>query len=397
MCATVAVKGESRPGDADTDDDDVPDCAVCLQACLHPVQLPCGHIFCFLCVKGTASRSQRCALCRRDIPPGYVFNPHLLRETELTSALEDGYEWFYEGVNGWWQYDTRTSAELEQSYKTEQPSLEVLIAGFLYVIDFKSMVQMRRSNPSRRRRIKRDVVTIADKKGIAGIKVAAPVHRDRETGDGTDMPVSNAAGPSAVAPAVRQRRTRAARGSDRSLVSVSNAIPADNQQTGAAFSATNARHDAPSLHGAVLNTIPSDGENIIPAATGATAAAAPLAVPRQLRSNTTHDVDDPSLSATVKPTPGSATSSSGVLPCTAGSLLRSGAERCIDDRPLPAGPHTSPIDGQRIRHDITDVSQYHQDATDLDDLATDVAHLEIGDDDDGEDSSVVREVVGREN
>ena len=418
LCATVTVKGDAP---SDTTDDDMPDCAVCLQACLHPVRLPCGHVFCFLCVKGTASRGQRCALCRRDIPPGYIFNPQLLCETELSAAAsEDGYEWFYEGVNGWWQYDPRTSAELEQCYKDEAPSIEVLIAGFLYVIDFKSMVQMRRSNPSRRRRIKRDVATIADKKGIAGIKVAPVVGEqlDRETGDGTDTPVSSSAGPSAVAPAVRQRRTRAARGSDRSSV-VSNVIPVDDQQTGAAFSTnaagasgsqqwSRATHvgsseggqlrlntdDAPSLHATILNVIPSVGENVRATTTAATTAATP--VPRQLRSNTTRDVDDSALSATLKPIPGSATGSSVVSPCVAGSQLRSGPERCVDEPSLPVAPNTSPSDGQRIRHDIADVNQYHQDFTELDALASDVTHLEIGDDD-AEDLSVVREVVGNGN
>lgn len=27
------------------------ECPVCLQTCIHPAKLPCGHIFCFLCVK----------------------------------------------------------------------------------------------------------------------------------------------------------------------------------------------------------------------------------------------------------------------------------------------------------------------------------------------------------
>ena len=32
------------------------ECAVCLQTCIHPVQLPCRHIFCFLCVKGVSTQ-----------------------------------------------------------------------------------------------------------------------------------------------------------------------------------------------------------------------------------------------------------------------------------------------------------------------------------------------------
>lgn len=43
----------------DTEQDDSPhlvredseDCAICLQPCLQPVKLSCGHIFCFLCAK----------------------------------------------------------------------------------------------------------------------------------------------------------------------------------------------------------------------------------------------------------------------------------------------------------------------------------------------------------
>ena len=312
----VAVNDEAS---SNSDTDDVHDCAVCLQPCLHPVQLPCGHIFCFLCVKGTASRSQRCALCRRDIPPGYVFNPHLLDEADLmeTPAFEDGFQWFYEGVNGWWQYDPRTSIELEQSYKNEQPWIEVLIAGFLYVIDFKNMVQMRRANPNRRRRIKRDIITIADKKGIAGIKVA-PVRQQlgRETGDGTDTPASTsaAAGTTAVMPGgpVRQRRQRAARGSDGSSIpGVSNTTPGDGLQTRAAFLTTNgvpvvapggavrqqrAAHASRDSDGLPVpggpNTARSDGRQTRTSGRSA----------RQLRSNTSRDIDGSSLPATLDTT-----------------------------------------------------------------------------------------------
>ena len=37
----------------------IPECAVCLQPSIHPVKLPCNHIFCFLCVKGVTIQSQR--------------------------------------------------------------------------------------------------------------------------------------------------------------------------------------------------------------------------------------------------------------------------------------------------------------------------------------------------
>lgn len=151
------------------------ECAVCLQGCVHPVELPCGHIFCFLCVKGVANQSKRCAMCRKELPAGYLERPQLVNLTDLECswAFDDGQLWFYEGHNGWWQYDERTSAELETSYKRGDRCCELLIAGFLYVIDFDDMVQFRRNDPSRRRRIKRDLATIS-KKGIAGLRINDP-------------------------------------------------------------------------------------------------------------------------------------------------------------------------------------------------------------------------------
>lgn len=78
------------------------ECAVCLQTCVHPVKLPCSHIFCFLCVKGVAFQSRRCAMCRQEIPSDVLLHPQLVDRTQLEkeSVLEDGYQWFYEGRNG---------------------------------------------------------------------------------------------------------------------------------------------------------------------------------------------------------------------------------------------------------------------------------------------------------
>ncbi|KAG0714056.1 E3 ubiquitin-protein ligase rnf146 [Chionoecetes opilio] len=109
---------------------------------------------------------------------------------------------------GWWQYDERTSHELEAAYGSGQRACEVLVAGFLYIIDFDRMVQLRRNDPSRRRRIKRDLSSIP-KKGVAGIKLPSqleaelsalhtaahaiqiPSHREGEMGDSTSPAPSN--------------------------------------------------------------------------------------------------------------------------------------------------------------------------------------------------------------
>lgn len=68
-------------------------------------------------------------------------------------------------ISGWWQYDERTSKELEECYKAGERTCELLIAGFLYVTDLEAMLQIRRNDPSRRRRIKRDLASIS-KKGL---------------------------------------------------------------------------------------------------------------------------------------------------------------------------------------------------------------------------------------
>ena len=56
----------------------------------------------YLCVKGVAFQSLRCAMCRQEIPSDFLLHPQLLDRTQLEkeSTLEDGYQWFYEGRNG---------------------------------------------------------------------------------------------------------------------------------------------------------------------------------------------------------------------------------------------------------------------------------------------------------
>nr|CAD7587939.1 unnamed protein product [Timema genevievae] len=150
----------------------IPECAICLQMCVHPAQLPCGHIFCFLCVKGVANQSKKCAMCRQEIPTDYLEKPQLLEQSnveKVAGEFDDGYQWFYEGRNGWWQYEERTSADIEEVFKLGEPSCEIMICGVLYIIDFVKNHQYRKHDPTKKRRIKRDLET-CENKGIAGIR-----------------------------------------------------------------------------------------------------------------------------------------------------------------------------------------------------------------------------------
>ena len=162
-----------------------PDCPVCLQPCFYPVKLPCGHVFCFLCIKGVVLRSRRCALCRHSVTADYLENPTLIKvvekdkeeakasksdEKHVEESEAQEFVWYYEGRNGWWAYDEKTSPELEKAFKSGQRSCTLLIAGFLYVIDFENMFQTRKNEPGRRRRIKRDKKDV-ESKGVAGIRI----------------------------------------------------------------------------------------------------------------------------------------------------------------------------------------------------------------------------------
>jgi len=179
------------------------ECAVCLQTCVYPVQLPCKHIFCFLCVKGVTLQSKRCAMCRREIPPDYLYHPDLLSQVQETeNSYEDGGQWFYEGRGGWWQYDQRTSVEIEAAMAREEERCELLIAGSLYIIDFEHMLQYRRNDPSRRRRIKRDQAS-GPKKGVAGLRLDVVEEPQEEVAPDADNDAEDAEAGVAEDPAVQ--------------------------------------------------------------------------------------------------------------------------------------------------------------------------------------------------
>ena len=158
-------------------------CCICQEDCVNPVKLPCDHMFCYLCLKGVAVRSYRCALCRSPIPHGYIDKPAVVNEEEIKSTLQQSlasYNWFYEAKSGgWWMYEKRTSSEIESAYNEHKKTLRIQISGFFCIVDFDKMVQFREDIPSRQRRIKRDVVRTEDVKGVAGISVQGDAEQER--------------------------------------------------------------------------------------------------------------------------------------------------------------------------------------------------------------------------
>lgn len=112
------------------------------------------------------------------MPDDFLERPTLLSPEELKASAggrggaASDHAWYYEGRNGWWQYDERTSRELEDAFSKGKKTAEMLIAGFLYVADLENMVQYRRNEHGRRRKMKRDILDIP-KKGVAGLRLDA--------------------------------------------------------------------------------------------------------------------------------------------------------------------------------------------------------------------------------
>lgn len=175
-CPSSSISSQANILTKQQENDGLPEvvieCPICLQTCIHPARLPCGHIFCFLCVKGVAYKNRRCAMCRREIPPEFLDHPQLVNGIQdicKTKTTEDGYQWFYEGRNGgWWAYDPRSILELEEAYHSSSTTnYDILICGSMYTIDFTQMVQFAKDCPHRKRRIQR--AKNCPSKGVAGI------------------------------------------------------------------------------------------------------------------------------------------------------------------------------------------------------------------------------------
>jgi len=155
------------------------ECSVCLDPPVHPVTLPCTHIFCYLCAKGLtrqAGQLASCSLCRKDIPHGYLESAQVLAKASLdlndTPPLlddEEEWQWFYEGRNGWWRFEERNNEELEENFSLGKQMFETMICGNLYMIDFQAMEQFQKGFPNRKRKIKRDSRT-SFCKGVAGLQ-----------------------------------------------------------------------------------------------------------------------------------------------------------------------------------------------------------------------------------
>ncbi|CAL8092496.1 unnamed protein product [Orchesella dallaii] len=189
------------------------ECPVCLLPCMLPVQVPCGHVFCFMCIKGAViSQNNGCPMCRALIPATALINPVLKNPNELSNGVKmvNRREWYYQGrQGGWWQYDERTMQELERAFSQKLPTLQLTISGRCYTVDFSQMVQYRVDNGHIvYRRIKHG--SNVGIKGVAGISIAESDPNNGENA-GVPPPTANQPVPN-PGPVTRSRRNRNATG-----------------------------------------------------------------------------------------------------------------------------------------------------------------------------------------
>lgn len=98
-------------------------------------------------------------------------------------------------IAGWWQYDRRTSFEIEEAYKNDKQPCTILVAGNVYIVDFEQMLQQRQNDPAKKRQVKRDLATVP-KKGVAGLRLhsgSSVTEADAEHADETETDAAAAA------------------------------------------------------------------------------------------------------------------------------------------------------------------------------------------------------------
>ena len=114
-----------------------------------------------------------CSLCRKEIPADYLDRSVVLEaaQADIDSRAEasQDWAWFYRGRRGWWMFEERNNEELEEAFRSGQQSMEMMICGHLYVIDFVRSEQYQKNMPNRKRQIKRDLKS-SDHEGVAGLQ-----------------------------------------------------------------------------------------------------------------------------------------------------------------------------------------------------------------------------------
>ena len=173
-------------------------CGNCHEPLYMKVTLPCGHEFCFNCIKGQIIRLKKsqtasCLSCyqplSKQVKDKIISRPQQLNTIEFDRSELDKLDvyWFYSSRGkGWWSFDIPSTKKIELIYQkyssgeniTSKGTGEdvISICGMDRIFDFHSMLQINDYNHNSRQ-IKRvekadvdDFMRQSEVKGLAGYR-----------------------------------------------------------------------------------------------------------------------------------------------------------------------------------------------------------------------------------
>ena len=123
-------------------------CEICLQILQLPLNLPCNHVFCYLCLKGQVGNT--CPTCETP------YDQKLIQKPEIRTFVPESHKkpvWLYKTSNAfdieWWLYDDRTNDIIEKAHQAKEDQLEVKILNKTFKIDLKNKTQSMKNDPNR--------------------------------------------------------------------------------------------------------------------------------------------------------------------------------------------------------------------------------------------------------
>lgn len=153
-------------------------CAICLEHPTFAVVTPCGHTFCYLCLKGVLHTGHQfqCPYCRTPLNSSVLQN--LEDELHRDADVAQQPIWLYRAKSsGWWLFDKETTEVLEKVYHEHtgqgvSPVFDLRICGILFEMNVETMKQTNKTNGAVRKiqRVAQGTdLTHINIRGVAGV------------------------------------------------------------------------------------------------------------------------------------------------------------------------------------------------------------------------------------
>ena len=68
------------------------ECMICMNVMVEPVTLPCGHTFCYACLKQTFVTSRKCPLDRKAVPESYNLKIDTTKQKKNATIYPDEFK-----------------------------------------------------------------------------------------------------------------------------------------------------------------------------------------------------------------------------------------------------------------------------------------------------------------